>query len=151
MRVAFKDMLAGLVFIGFGVAFIIPSVDYGIGSAREMGPGYFPTVLGGLLALLGAIMAVRSVGTSDGVPLAMPSWRGLICLLGAVLFFGMSVHPLGLLPALFGTGALGAAASRENNWFQIVLLAAGLAAICVVIFVLSLGASIPLLGPALPF
>lgn len=74
-----KDFWSGLMFIGFGLAFMLIAagppafvVDLGkqagltiaygyrMGSAMRMGPGYFPAVLGGLLALLGAIVLVRS-------------------------------------------------------------------------------------------
>ena len=49
-----KDFWAGVMFVGLGFAFMLGSLNYPIGSATRMGPGYFPAVLGGLLALIGA-------------------------------------------------------------------------------------------------
>ena len=46
-----KDFFSGLMFMGFGVAFAWGSSSYTIGSGARMGPGYFPLVLGVLLAL----------------------------------------------------------------------------------------------------
>ncbi|MGP1664418.1 MAG: tripartite tricarboxylate transporter TctB family protein, partial [Rhodanobacter sp.] len=54
------DFWAGLIFIGFGLGFVLTASNYSMGSAARMGPGYFPTVLGGLLALLGGGIVVRA-------------------------------------------------------------------------------------------
>lgn len=56
-----KDFWAGLMFMAFGLsAVIIAVLDYQMGSAVRMGPAYFPTVLGGILALLGLVIFVRA-------------------------------------------------------------------------------------------
>src|SRR4051794_1510715 len=55
-----KDFWAGLMFVGFGAAFVIIARDYPMGEALRMGPAYFPTMLGGLLVLLGMATFVRS-------------------------------------------------------------------------------------------
>jgi hypothetical protein len=55
-----KDFWAGLMFASTGLAFALGSQNYPMGSAVRMGPAYFPTVLGGLLALLGAGIFLRA-------------------------------------------------------------------------------------------
>lgn len=56
-----KDFWAGIMFMGFGLAaVIIASLNYQMGTAVRMGPAYFPTVLGGLLAVLGFIVFLRA-------------------------------------------------------------------------------------------
>jgi hypothetical protein len=55
-----KDFWAGLMFLAFGLGFAIIARNYQMGTAVRMGPAYFPTVLGGLMAVLGAIVLVRS-------------------------------------------------------------------------------------------
>jgi len=55
-----KDFWAGLMFAGCGLAFMLGAQNYPLGSAVRMGPAYFPTMLGGLLALLGAIIFFRA-------------------------------------------------------------------------------------------
>ena len=47
-----KDFWAGMMFIGIGAAAMFIARDYPFGSALRMGPGYFPSVLGGILILL---------------------------------------------------------------------------------------------------
>jgi hypothetical protein len=55
-----KDFWAGLMFMGFGIGFMVVARDYSFGSAVRMGPSYFPTVLGGLLVALGFIVFLRA-------------------------------------------------------------------------------------------
>jgi len=57
-----KDFWSGLMFIGSGLFFMIwAMVHYQMGTAVRMGPAYFPTVLGGLLAVLGVIILAESL------------------------------------------------------------------------------------------
>ena len=55
-----KDFWAGLMYMGFGIFFMVIARNYTMGSALRMGPAYFPTWLGGLLTLLGLIVLIRS-------------------------------------------------------------------------------------------
>lgn len=62
-----KDFWAGLMFIGFGVFFAVWAIyNYQMGSAVRMGPAYFPTVLGGLLAVLGTAVLAGSFAMRAG-------------------------------------------------------------------------------------
>ncbi len=56
-----KDFLAGLLFILIGALAVVFARDYPMGSAMRMGPGYFPTILGGILFLLGVYVMVRGI------------------------------------------------------------------------------------------
>jgi Tripartite tricarboxylate transporter TctB family len=57
-----KDFWAGLMFIASGLFFAIWALEfYQMGTAVRMGPAYFPFVLGGLLAVLGAAILAESV------------------------------------------------------------------------------------------
>lgn len=65
-----KDFWAGLMFIGFGLFFFLVARNYNMGTALRMGPAYFPTVLGGMLIVLGAVTTGRSFFSHITVP-----WR----------------------------------------------------------------------------
>jgi Tripartite tricarboxylate transporter TctB family len=149
MRIAVKDLSAGLVFAGFGAAFTIGAMGYDMGTARQMGPGYFPAVLGALLTVLGGLLIVGSFGRADETPVTRPAWRGMGLILGALFFFGLGVHQIGLAPAIFVTAILSGLASDEASLREVVILAFGLTALCVLIFVYGLGAGVPLFGPLL--
>ena len=56
-----KDFWAGILFIAFGTAAIAIAVNYPVGTAGRMGPGYFPRGLGILLILIG----VRTIKPAD--------------------------------------------------------------------------------------
>ena len=55
-----KDFWAGLMFVGFGLGFMGVANNYAMGTAVRMGPAYFPTVLGGMLAVLGVAIFLRA-------------------------------------------------------------------------------------------
>src|SRR5438309_4758192 len=56
-----KDFWSGLMFIGSGLFFALWAIGfYQMGTAVRMGPAYFPTVLGFLLAVLGALVLLGS-------------------------------------------------------------------------------------------
>jgi hypothetical protein len=53
VRRPLKDILAGLTFVGFGLAFAVTATSYEIGTPLAMGPGYFPLVVGAILVGVG--------------------------------------------------------------------------------------------------
>jgi hypothetical protein len=73
-----KDFWAGLMFIGFGLGFTLVAQNYPMGSAVRMGPAYFPTVLGGLLAVLGAMVFFRAFVSKLNEPLKVFTFRPLL-------------------------------------------------------------------------
>ena len=55
-----KDFWTGLLYIFFGASAIFIARDYNMGTALRMGPAFFPTILGAVLAVIGAIAVIRS-------------------------------------------------------------------------------------------
>ena len=146
---AVTDILAGLIFVAFGLAFSIASLRYEVGTPLRMGPGYFPLALGGILVLLGLLIVGKrfiSGSGDEGRPGSVP-WRALFLIVLAVLFFGLTVRGLGLVPATAVTALLTALASSRTSILAAVAIAAGLTALCVLIFVLGLQLQLPLVGP----
>ncbi|MDT0277542.1 tripartite tricarboxylate transporter TctB family protein [Blastococcus goldschmidtiae] len=142
-----KDLLAGAVFTGFGLAFAFTSATYEIGSPLRMGPGFFPLVLGGLLVVLGVSIAVQGFLAADGGDIGSVPWKALVLLLGAIIFFGFTVRDLGLVPALFVTVLLAGLAGRNARVIPAVVIAASLTALSVLIFVYGLQLRLDLFGP----
>jgi hypothetical protein len=148
VRAGVKDILSGLIFLGFGLAFGIAAAGYPLGTAFRMGPGYFPLLLAGALALLGVAIIIKGVRASGAVEdLGPVPWRAAVLVLGAIILFGATVRGLGLAPAVFISALLGALASRSNSPVAAILLAAGLTVFCVLIFHYGLGVALPLFGP----
>ena len=151
MQKSLRDLLAGLIFVVFGLAFAGIALTYDIGSALRMGPGYFPMVLGSLLVLLGIAITVEGLVRSEDVPIGAIPWRGLIFLTAAVLVFGLTVRRLGMAPALFLAVFLAALSSERTKLLTALAMAVGLTVLCVLIFIKGLGMPVPLLGPWLRF
>ena len=135
-----KDFVSGLMFTTTGAVFDWNSaLSYEIGTAGQMGPGYFPLVLGLVLALLGGFIMFFSlvVETPDGGVIGEIAWRPLVCILGANLLFGallgglpsIGVPSFGLVVAIFAlTGVALLADAASFNLRRMLVLSSILAA-----------------------
>ncbi|MDX2203111.1 MAG: tripartite tricarboxylate transporter TctB family protein [Hyphomicrobiaceae bacterium] len=147
-----KDFWAGLLFLGVGVAavVIVLAGGYELGSARKMGPGYFPAWLGGGLAVTGVLLAVKGVAT-QGAPLGPWALKPLLLVtLGTVLFAAM-VNWAGLAPAIVTLVLTASFASVQFNLRWAVPLALALAIASVLVFVKGLGITVPVLPHVLGY
>jgi hypothetical protein len=100
-----QDFFSGLMFLVVGLAFAWGATTYTIGEGARMGPGYFPLLLGIVLAGLGGFIIFESlvVETEDGEPIGSWAWKPLCYIIGANLIFGVL---LGGLPSI-GLPAMG--------------------------------------------
>ena len=145
-----KDMLAGVVFVALGLGFAVISATYDLGTSERMGPGSVPFVLGGILTLLGGVVFVRGLTDGEEGPVGAVPWRGVALILGAVVFFGLTVRGLGVVPATFVSALMSAFASRRTGVITALLIGLGLTIICVLIFIVALRLRLPLVGPWIP-
>ena len=90
------------------------SLGLEIGTAFRMGPGYFPLVLAIVLILLGAIILVQAVRV-EGEPIGPIAWRGMLFILPAPIFFGLTVRGLGFVPSIFLTALIASFASAPHE------------------------------------
>jgi putative tricarboxylic transport membrane protein len=130
------------MFIAFGVGFAWIAQNYQMGTSVRMGPAYFPTLLGGLLAVLGLAILIQSFFTS-GSPVPKFYFRPLILIVLATVLFGILLKPLGLvlsLAVLIGIGAFGGFEFRSK---EVAILYVVLAIFSVLVFVKGLGLPIP--------
>jgi len=141
-----KDFGAGLLYAALGGAAIVIARDYGWGSSSRMGPGYFPTVLGALLLLIGVASLVRAF-LVEGEPIGAIAWKGLVLVTAGTVLFGVLLRPAGLVPALLALILVSASASARFrlDWRALALMAV-LIAFCALVFVKGLGLPVQLLG-----
>lgn len=133
-----RDFVSGLMFIIIGVAFAWGATSYSVGQAARMGPGYFPLMLGIVLAILGSIVLFQSlvVETEDGEKIGTIAWRPLVFIVGANVIFGvllggvpaLGIPAMGLIVATYGVVLV---ASQAGNQFRIkeVLIVATILAV----------------------
>jgi hypothetical protein len=140
-----KDFWSGVMFLVTGLAFASLSQQYEMGTAQRMGPGYFPTVLGGLLAVLGLVIAIR--GFASGAPdgnVERFHFGPLTVVLGAVALFGLLLRPAGLVVSLLVLIGVSAYASHEFRIREVIPLAAALLLLVLAVFIWGLGLVIPI-------
>jgi hypothetical protein len=137
-----KDFWAGLLFAAFGVAAIVIAANYPLGTAARMGPGYFPRMLGMLLVLLGAVLAVRGM-RRPGPRLPGWHWRPLLVVLGSVVVFAVIVTRVGLLLSTVALIFAASMASREFRPREALVSGALLALLAVGVFVVGLKLQLP--------
>jgi hypothetical protein len=130
--------------IAIGCAAMIGAYDYPFGSTFEMGPGYMPTLLGGILIALGIYITLRGLRINEKMKGAW-SLRPLIVLPLAMLMFGVLMEYAGFIPAMLILTILSGAASRDFKWVTVLLRSIILTLICSVVFVWALGLPVPLI------
>jgi hypothetical protein len=141
-----KEFWSGVMFAVFGLFFIVFARQYDMGTAARMGPAFFPTVLGGLLLLLGIGIALRGIlaDTEDG-KVARFHFKPLLFVLGAVVAFGLLLRPAGLLVALAALVVISSLGSDEFRLRDVLLLTVGLAVLVLAVFIYGLGMTVPVL------
>jgi Tripartite tricarboxylate transporter TctB family len=140
-----KDFWSGVLFaaIGFAFAAIVKIYDYKMGTARSMGAGYFPFVLGNILGVLGLVIVAKA-WVSDGGPVAKFAWRPLIWVLGGFVVFGLTAKSLGLVIAIFLLVIISSYGGHEFRLKEVLISSVILAAGSVAVFVKGLKLSFPI-------
>jgi hypothetical protein len=132
-----EDFWAGLMFIGFGAVAIVVARDYPMGTAMRMGPGYFPTYLGAIMVVIGAIMTGRGYRV-EGERIGRWGWRPLLWLSAAFAAFGLLIEEAGFVLALLALIIASSLAGRDTRPFELVVLIAVLITGSVALFIYGL-------------
>jgi hypothetical protein len=133
-----KDFWAGLFLIAVGVAAIALARNYAFGTALRMGPGWFPTVLGGLMILFGLYVLATGLRSSEALERSW-SLRALIVLPIALALFGVLIDRAGFIPAMLVLVFGSSLAGREFRPIEATAFAIFMTALCAVVFVWALG------------
>jgi len=140
-----QDLGAGIVFILIGLAGLYFGQDLRFGSAARMGPGFFPYYVSWAIVAIGAIVGARGFAI-QGPPIEAIRLRPILCVLAAMLTFGFAMDRLGLIFSAVGLTIVATLAQQRPNWRDTILLAAGMTAFCVVVFVWALKQPLTLFG-----
>jgi len=145
-----KDFFSGLMFAATGAAFAVGAFNYNIGTGARMGPGYFPLMLGILLAVMGLGVLVSSLSlrgdVGDSNPVGAIAWKQLGFIIGANLLFGvllggmpsMDVPALGLVLAIYALVIVASMAGTQFRFKGSLVLATVLAIGSYLVFILGL-------------
>lgn len=142
-----KDFAAGLLFTAIGTAFAIGAQEYNLGTSARMGPGYFPMMLGIILALIGVVLTLKSFrGEHPEGQIGAWAIKPLFFIILANLLFGVllggvpsiGLPSMGLLVAIFVLTLVAARAGTEFVLKEALILGALLAVSSYVLFVIGL-------------
>lgn len=148
-----KDFASGLMFSGLGVAFAWGASGYGLGTGARMGPGYFPLMLGIILALLGIAITLVAVikPAPDGAPIGRIAWKPLVCIIGSNLLFGallgglprIGLPSMGLVVAIYALVMTASLAADTYKLKEVLVLATALSVGSYLAFVMLLKLQFP--------
>ena len=148
-----KDFFCGLMFVIVGVAFAWGATSYKVGEGARMGPGYFPLLLGVLLAVLGGVITFKAmvIETEDGDKIGSWAWKPLLFIIAGNLLFGLMLGGLpsikfpsfGLIVAIYVLTVVAAMAGDEFKLKEVLVLATILAVMSYLAFILLLKLQFP--------
>ncbi len=143
-----KDFWAGLMFFGIGSLAVFIARNYQYGSALRMGPGYYPSLLGGALITFGILIMIKGLRSNEKIRGRMSgnAWRALIILPAAIAVFGLLLERVGFVPALAVLCIGSATAGSRFRLVQSLLLTVALTGVSVALFIWGLGLPYPLIA-----
>lgn len=143
-----KDISAGAFLVVIAILGLYLDQEYELGSAAQMGPGYMPMLVFGLLGLLGsAVVIIGLRGAHD--PLENWAWRELVLILGAMAAFGILIERIGLALSVATVVVISGLADRAQTVLGVAGLTIALVVICWLVFIFGLGLNVSFLPPAL--
>ncbi|MCR6480282.1 tripartite tricarboxylate transporter TctB family protein [Variovorax sp. ZS18.2.2] len=142
------DFFSGVMFTTVGGGFAIGATTYTVGNGARMGPGYFPLMLGILLAILGVVIMFQAmvVETTDGDKIGKWAWKPLAFVLGANLAFGIllgglpsiGLPAMGMIIAIYALTIISSMAGTQFKLRDVLVLSTILAAGSYVAFIWAL-------------
>lgn len=131
------------MFVAFGLFFLFVARKYRMGSAMSMGPGYFPAMLGGLMAVIGWIVFFQSL-VMRGEKVPAISFRPLFLVILSLLSYGYLLQPIGMVLAVALLVVVSAFAGHEFKLKEVLILSVVASIFAVLVFVKVLGLPYPL-------
>jgi putative tricarboxylic transport membrane protein len=139
-----REFYGGLSLIGVAIVAIWASGDLPGMHGFAFGPGTAPRLFAGLLAVVGALVALTGL-LFDGPPIEKFAVRGPAWVILAILAFAgmirgvnlgfVKVPPLGLIPSAFAAFMISIFGSTEMRWVESLIAAVAMTAFCVLLFV----------------
>ena len=146
-----RDLAAGSLLIVVGAGILAESTRYAFGTVGRMGPGYYPSIVGVVMAAVGALIILnRNKAGGDEHDGAVPAdWRGIACIIAGILSFIVLAAYAGFAAATFACVFIAALGDRTATVKGAAALAAGATVFGMLLFSYALQMPLPLwrLGP----
>lgn len=134
MRIT-KDFLSGALFAAIGVFAFVIAQNYRMGTAMQMGPGYFPTVLSALIVVLGGVIMVTAAMRPDRSEV-VATWevRPLVAVAASILAFALLIRSWGLVASIAASVIVARIGARDHGIIEIAALIVVISAGAIAIF-----------------
>jgi hypothetical protein len=134
-----KNLLAGVMFVVFGGVTVAMSSRYSLGSIEQMGPGFFPMMIGIAIILIGIAVGVQAA-LDPGSSEVVAHWdvRPLVFILLSVFCFGLLIERAGLIVSLVVLILVSRLAGRDRGIIEPIAIVAVLTLIVIAVFVYGL-------------
>jgi len=139
-----QEYVGGVVLIAVALFALWASADLQGMQGFSFGAGTAPRMLAWILLGLSAAIALTGL-VSEGPALAFYAWRGPLFVMTAILVFALSIRPLGLLVAGFGSFMIAAVGTSETRWSESLVVGTCLTLGCALLFPYVLGLPMPML------
>lgn len=137
------DLWSGVLFLALGTAALVLGWEYQPGTAFQMGPGYFPRLIGGALIVIGIITVIKAL-RHHGEEIGEVPWRAIAIVLGALVAFGLVVTRFGLAPASLVAVMIAGLAAPDRRLGQLAIAAVLLTVFACIVFIKALGLTVPI-------
>ena len=126
------------MFMVIGIVFVVGAYNYQMGTAARMGPGFFPRILGFIMAGLGVIIA--GIGLKNQAQFAATegigwTWKPVIILTVAVVLFGFTLPTLGMIIAISLLTFISGIAAHDKNYRELAMITVIMCIFCAGVFI----------------
>ena len=126
------------MFMVIGIVFAVGAYNYQMGTTARMGPGFFPRILGFIMAGLGVIIA--GIGLKNQAEYAKSegigwTWKPVIILTAAVVLFGFTLPTLGMIIAIALLTFISGVAAHDKNYRELAMVTVIMCLFCAGVFV----------------
>jgi hypothetical protein len=138
-----QDLGAGVLFLLFGCAGLVLGRELDFGTARSMGPGYFPMLISGLIILIGLVVTARSFSI-EGPAIERLQFRPIVVLLVSLAIFSLLIREVGVVITSIVMMVAAAYARPKVAIVETLIFAVCVAAFVALVFVYGLNQPMPL-------
>ena len=140
-----RALTGGIAAIVLGALAVSEGLRHPIGALSRMGPGYFPVLLGSLLAGLGIILAVSAFISRTSPRPEEILLRPVLMIPASILCFAWLAPRFGLAPAIFALILVASLSEKKFAPQAALLIAGAMTAFVWTVFSLILSMPYPLL------
>jgi len=136
-----RDLAGAALLVVVGACAIWFGRGLRYGTSADMGPGYFPAMLGAIVCAVGILLGLATLlrrRANEEEISARLNWRPLVVIAGSPFLFGFLIGPLGLFFSIVIVVLVARLAEKRRFTWEAPATALVLAALCCLLFIVVL-------------